>query len=256
MRSFGELADLTGRGALVVGGAGHVGRVACAVLRELGAEVVAADLAATPGPEGVASLAVDLHDEAATRALIPAALDRLGRLDVLVHTAAYTGATVGTGWATEFDQQSVEAWDRAHRVNLTSAFVLAQAARTPLAASGHGSMVLVSSIYGFLAPDARIYAGTAMHSPAGYSASKAGLLQLMRYLAALLAPDIRVNAVSPGGVARGQDPTFVDRYDAGTPMGRMATEEDLKGAIAYLASDLSAYVTATNLVIDGGRSAW
>ena len=256
MRSFGELADLSGRGALVVGGAGHIGRVACAVLRELGAEVVSADLPSTPGPEGFDTLAVDLHDEDATRALIPAAVDRLGRLDVLVHTAAYTGASTSAGWATVFDQQSVEAWDRAHRVNVTSAFVLAQAAQAPLAASGHGSMVLVSSIYGFLAPDFRIYADTDMHSPAGYSASKAGLLQLMRYLATLLAPEIRVNAISPGGVARGQDAAFVTRYERGTPLGRMASEEDLQGAIGYLASDLSAYVTATNLPIDGGRSAW
>lgn len=256
MRSFHELADLTGRGALVVGGAGHLGRVACTVLRELGADVVSADVPGADLPAGGASLEVDLHDEAATRALVPATVDLLGRLDVLVHCAAYTGANAAQGWATEFADQSVEAWDRAYRVNVTSAFVLAQAARKPLAAHGRGSIVLFASIYGFLAPDFRLYAGTEMHSPAGYSASKAALLQLTRYLSTCLAPEVRVNALSPGGVARGQDPAFVDRYEHGTPLGRMATEEDVKGAVAYLASDLSGYVTGTNLCVDGGRSVW
>ena len=95
-----------------------------------------------------------------------------------------------------------------------------------------------------------------MANPAGYAASKGGLLQLTRYLATLLAPRVRVNAISPGGVWRDQPEAFHQRYLARTPLGRMATEEDLKGAIAYLASDLSAYVTGHNLVVDGGWTAW
>lgn len=256
MRSFSELADLTGRTALVVGGAGHLGRVACQTLVDLGAEVASADLIADPEAPSGRAFQVDLHDEDATRALVPAVVDELGRLDVLVHCAAYTGASEVAGWATEFGNQSVEAWDRAHRVNTTSAFVLAQEARQALASHGCGSIVLVSSIYGTLAPDFRIYEGTEIHSPAGYSASKAGLLQLTRYLSTLFAPKIRVNALSPGGVWRDQDPAFVGRYVRGTPMARMATEEDVAGAIAYLASDLSSYVTGTNLLVDGGRSVW
>lgn len=256
MKSFRELADLTGRTALVVGGAGHLGRVACHVLAELGAQVASADLLAGPGGAAVRTFAVDLHDEDASRALVPAFLEEFGRLDVLVHCAAYTGANEAAGWATEFDDQTVAAWDRAHRVNTTSAFVLAQAARHALGSHGSGSVVLVSSIYATLAPDFRIYEGTKMQSPAGYSVSKAGLLQLMRYLSTLLAPDVRVNAVSPGGVWRNQPPDFVQRYARGTPLARMATEEDVAGAIAYLASDLSSYVTGVDLRVDGGRSVW
>jgi NAD(P)-dependent dehydrogenase (short-subunit alcohol dehydrogenase family) len=101
-----------------------------------------------------------------------------------------------------------------------------------------------------------LYEGTDIQNPAGYSAAKGGLLQLTRYLATVLAPDIRINAISPGGVWRDQPEAFHQRYVARTPMGRMATEEDLKGAVAYLASDLSAYVTGQNLSVDGGWTAW
>jgi NAD(P)-dependent dehydrogenase (short-subunit alcohol dehydrogenase family) len=105
-------------------------------------------------------------------------------------------------------------------------------------------------------PDMRLYEGTGMGSPAAYAASKGGLLQLTRWLATVLAPTIRVNAVTPGGILRGQPQVFRERYIARTPLGRMGSEEDLQGAVAYLASDLSAYVTGHNLVVDGGWTAW
>ena len=114
----------------------------------------------------------------------------------------------------------------------------------------------IGSIYSLLGPDMKIYSGTSMGNPAAYGASKGGLLQLTRYLATTLAPDVRVNMITPGGVFRAQPTAFVDRYEANVPLGRMAAEEDLKGAVAYLASDLSAYVTGQNLVVDGGWSVW
>jgi NAD(P)-dependent dehydrogenase (short-subunit alcohol dehydrogenase family) len=95
-----------------------------------------------------------------------------------------------------------------------------------------------------------------MHNPAAYAAAKGGLTQFTRWLATALAPDVRVNAVTPGGVERGQPKSFMERYAARTPMGRMAIEEDIKGAVAFLASDLSGYVTGQNIVVDGGWSAW
>jgi NAD(P)-dependent dehydrogenase (short-subunit alcohol dehydrogenase family) len=256
MRTFRDLADLTGRVVLVTGGSGHVGRAASDVLEELGASVVVADTTGTAGGSARRWLPVDLRDDAATRALVPAVTAEFGRLDALVHCAAYTGDTTRAGWAVPFDEQTVAAWDDAHRVNLTSAFVLAQAAREPLMRSGHGSIVLFSSIYGLVAPDFGLYTDTAMQNPAAYGTSKAGVLQLTRYLATAMAPAVRVNAVSPGGIARGQAAAFVERYKARTPLGRMGTEEDLKGAVAFLVSDLSSYVTGTNLMVDGGWTAW
>jgi NAD(P)-dependent dehydrogenase (short-subunit alcohol dehydrogenase family) len=256
MRTFRDLADLAGRVVLVTGGSGHVGRAVCDVLEELGASVVVADVADTVSGSGRRLLPVDLRDDDATRSLVPAVTGEFGRLDGVVHCAAYTGDTTQAGWAVPFSDQTVASWDDAHRVNLTSAFVLAQAAREPLTQSGHGSIVLISSIYGVVAPDFGLYTDTAMQNPAAYGTSKAGLLQLTRYLATAMAPAVRVNAVSPGGIARGQADVFVERYQARTPLGRMGTEEDLKGAVAFLTSDLSSYVTGTNLMVDGGWTAW
>lgn len=267
MKTLKELADLSGRAAIVVGGAGHIGRAAAESLLELGAAVAIVDLDADRcqasadalsgvGPGAVLPIDCDLRDEAATRAMVRRAVDRLGRLDVILHTAAFVGTTRIPGWAVPFAEQTVEAWDAALRVNLTSVFVIAQEARSALEASGHGSMIVVGSTYGLVGPDLRIYEGTTMANPAGYGASKGGVLQLGRYLATVFAPGVRVNAITPGGVWRGQPDAFHQQYQSRTPLGRMAVEEDIKGAVAFLASDLSAYVTGHNLVVDGGWTAW
>lgn len=266
-RSLSQLMDLTGRRALVTGGAGHVGRLVNETLLELGASVAIMDVDAAAcrrqaerlarrGDAAVIPLACDLRDEAAARRAVRDAMHRMEGLDILVHCAALVGTARADGWAVPFPRQSVRAWDAALRVNLTSAFVLTQEARKALAASGHGAVVLLSSIYGLVGPDLRLYEQTPMAHAAGYDASKGGLLQLMRYLATVLAPRVRVNAISPGGIERGQPASFRARYAERTPLRRLATEEDLKGAVAYLASDLSAYVTGHNLVVDGGWTVW
>ena len=181
------------------------------------------------------AICCDLANEAATRRAARTAIRQAGRLDILIHCAALVGSTRIPGWAVPFDEQTVKAWDTALRVNLTSAFVLARESRKALANSGHGSIILIGSIYGVVGPDFGLYRGTSMANPAGYAASKGGLLQLMRYLAALFAPKMRVNMVSPGGVWRRQPDVFHRRYKSKVPLGRMATEEDLKGAV-YLAA--------------------
>lgn len=267
MRSITELADLTGRCALVSGGAGHIGLAVAETLIELGGRVAIVDLDSTACRErvqmlergrGGAAVAVpcDLSDERATRSAVHEAVRTLGGLDIFVHCAAWVASRRDDGWAVPFKHQTVSAWDAALRVNLTSAFVLAQEARAALERSGRGSVILFSSIYGIVGPDFRLYTGTTMANPEAYGASKGGLIQLMRYLATELAPTTRVNAITPGGVWRDQPETFVARYEARTPLGRMACEEDLKGAVAFLATDLSAYVTGHNLVVDGGWTVW
>lgn len=266
-RSIAQLMDLSERKALVTGGAGHIGLVVDEALLELGARVAVLDLdheacqqrvkSLSQGRDGRAiTIACDLTNEAMTRRALRTAINEMGGLDILVHCAAYVGTTQLPGWAVPFEQQTVEAWDAAMRVNLTSAFVMVQEAREALAASGHGSVIFVASTYGLVGPDFRLYADTEMANPAGYGASKGGLLQLTRYLATALAPRVRVNAISPGGVWRNQPEVFQRRYASRTPLGRMAREEDLKGAVAFLASDLSSYVTGHNLVVDGGWTIW
>ncbi|MES2755188.1 MAG: SDR family oxidoreductase, partial [Pseudomonadota bacterium] len=198
----------------------------------------------------------DLEDATDRAALIDAIGQRPSGLDILVNNAAFVGDSGLAGWATPFEQQSVDTWRRALEVNLTAPFHLSQAFAPLLTASGHGSIINIGSIYGVVGPDLALYEGTSMGNPAAYAAGKGGLLQLTRWLSTVLAPAVRVNAISPGGIARGQSAAFVDRYLARTPMQRMGTEEDFQGAAHFLASDLSRWVTGQNIVVDGGWTAW
>lgn len=267
MRSLKELMGLRGRVALITGGGGHIGAAVGEALAELGAAVAVLDVV-PDSCKGVADriretysvdtapLVIDLEDEGHVRSAPEAVLNRFGRMDILVHCAALTGASRIEGLTSPFLEQSSEGWRRTLEVNLTSVFALVQACSGALAASGHGSIVNVGSIYGMVGPDLSLYEDTSMGTSAAYGASKGGLLQFTRWLATVLAPDVRVNAITPGGVWRGQAGVFRTRYVARTPLKRMAIEEDLKGAVAYLASDLSAYVTGHNLVVDGGWTVW
>lgn len=267
MKPINELMDLAGRVALITGGGGHIGEAIGEALAELGASVALLD--AQPescagaarriterGRASVLPLTADLADEAQVRAVPDRILSRLGRLDILVNCAALVSSRELKGWTVPFLEQDADTWRMALEVNLTAPFVLTQLCVPALRASGHGSVINIGSLYGIAGPDLRLYEGTSMGNAAAYAASKGGLLQLTRWLATVLAPDIRVNAITPGGLWRNQPEAFHERYRSRTPLGRMGTEEDFKGAAAYLASDLSAYVTGQNLVVDGGFTVW
>jgi NAD(P)-dependent dehydrogenase (short-subunit alcohol dehydrogenase family) len=267
MRSLMELSNLSGRRALITGGAGHIGMAAAEALTELGAVVAIVDFDADicriksmelneKRVNCAVPVSCDLADEQSTRSAVQKVIQELGGLEIIVHSAAFVGTTKYRGWAEPFERQSVNAWDRALRVNLTAPFILVQEAQVALEKTEKGSVILIASTYGLVGPDMRLYDGTTMANPAAYGASKGGLLQLTRYLATTLAPHVRVNAISPGGIWRDQPEVFRKRYEARTPLCRMGTEEDLKGAVAYLASDLSNYATGHNLIVDGGFTAW
>jgi NAD(P)-dependent dehydrogenase (short-subunit alcohol dehydrogenase family) len=266
-RPLRELMSLEGRVAVITGGAGHIGSVAADGLAELGASIALIDLDETRARDVAGGIAARWAGEAAHYAVnlersdeILKAVDkiraRFGRVDIVVNSAAFVGTTTLPGWVVPFQEQSADTWRRALEVNLTAPFVLLQALAGDLKQSGHGSIVNISSIYGLSGPDWRLYEGTNIASPAAYAASKAGLIQLTRWLATTLAPDVRANAIAPGGVFRNTTEPFLGRYNARTPMGRMATEEDIKGAVAFLASELSSYVTGQCLTVDGGWTAW
>jgi NAD(P)-dependent dehydrogenase (short-subunit alcohol dehydrogenase family) len=261
--AFADRLRLDGRVVLITGGAGHLGRALAAAFADLGALVAVVDreadataAAATACGSACTPFAADLSVDGVAAALPARVHAALGGLDVLVNNAAFVGASDLEGWAVPFAEQSVATWRTALEVNLTAAFALTQAAAPLLATTGHGSVVNVASIYGVVGPDHRLYEGTPMGNPAAYAASKGGLVQLTRWLATTLAPAVRVNAVTPGGIERGQPAPFIERYVARTPLGRMATEDDLVGAVTWLAGDLAAYVTGHNLVVDGGWTAW
>lgn len=267
MKSLRDMMDLTGRVALVTGGAGQIGGVLCATLAELGAEIVvldmqrvaceqvAADVAASSGRAAMPIVA-DLEKEEEVAGIRKSVIDRFGRLDILVNCAAMAGSAHSREWNGDFEGQTARVWRKAHEINLTAPFALTQSFAPDLQRSGHGSVINILSIYGLVAPDLRLYDGLDMGSPAAYAASKGGLLQLTRWLSTVLAPAVRVNAISPGGILADQPESFVARYSERTPLRRMGHEDDLRGAVAYLASDLSAYVTGQNLVVDGGWTVW
>ena len=264
MRTIQQLMNLSGRTALVAGGAGHLGRAACETLVEMGARVAVLDRRAVDGqaavkelpPGSAIALAADLADEKSTRRAVREAVRALGGLDILIHAAAFVGTTKRSGWAVPIQRQTSKAFEAALNVNLTSAFTLTQEAAPALTRSGRATIIFFSSIYGSVGSDSSLYEGTVLANPAGYGASKGGLNQLTRHFATVLAPRVRVNSISPGGVLRGHTKTFISRYSRRTPLRRLAVEEDVKGAVAYLASDLSAYVTGHDLRVDGGWTAW
>lgn len=267
MKRLDALMSLQGRRALITGGAGHIAVAMAETLAELGANLILVDrdadrleLLAVRLREtfdiAVDTHVCDLEDETDRQGIIDVVKGDSFGLDVLVNNAAFVGSTDLEGWAVPFEEQKIETWRRAFEVNLTTVFHLSQGLLPKLRVSGHGSIINIGSIYGELGPDWSLYSGTEMGNPAAYGASKGGVLQFTRWLATTIAPSVRVNAIAPGGVERGQQQKFIERYVARTPMGRMAVEDDFRGAVAYLASGLSSYVTGQVLTIDGGWSAW
>ena len=263
MASIENLIDLSGRRALITGATGSLGRIFADTLAELGADLILVD---RPGSdfESVSSALVqrwdvsieshvcDLEIQTQRSALVEKLKASKQGLNILVNNAAFDGTTDLPGWNVPFEEQSVETWRRAMEVNLTAVFDLSQGLTGLLKAANGAAIINIASIYGMYGPDWSFYTGTNMSNSAAYSASKGGLIQLTRWLATTISPEIRVNAISPGGIFRNQPEEFVKRYVSRIPLGRMASEEDFRGAIAYLSSDLSKYVTGQVLSVNGG----
>jgi len=267
MRTVQELMNLKNRVAIITGGAGHLGSAICESFAEAGADLVIIDLEKNSCEKKARQLedkyniralplSMDLGNETALKKVPDIVLEEFDHIDILVNCAALVGTSKLSGWSVPFPEQSPDTWRTALEINLTVPFILSQACTPALRESGHGSIINIGSIYGVNGPDMALYEATGMGNPAAYAASKGGLIQLTRWLATVLAPNIRVNALTPGGIARNQPEIFTERYIRRTPLQRMAVEEDFKGAALYLASDLSSYVTGQNLIVDGGWTVW
>lgn len=263
MTILNQLSSLNGRRALITGAAGGLGKVFAETLASLGADLILVDLANTQLKEIAAELEIqwnvnvetiecDLEVQDQRNQLIAKVLASGNELSILLNNAALVGTTDLVGWAVPFEKQSIDTWRRAIEVNLTAVFDLCQGLTPLLNATKNASIINIASIYGLNAPDWSLYEGTSLGNPAAYGVSKGGLIQLTRWLSTTLAPNVRVNAISPGGIFRNQPEEFVKRYSSRTPLKRMATESDFRGAIAFLATDMSRYVTGQVISVDGG----
>jgi NAD(P)-dependent dehydrogenase (short-subunit alcohol dehydrogenase family) len=273
MNGIQELFDLTGLVAVVTGGAGFLGQQFSEALFEAGASVViadvekglAADFAGSINDRGGTSLAVELDvtNPDSVDGLMKKTLKDLGRLDILVNSAALDPKFEGGSaekHITSFEEFPLKSWKDALDVNLTGMFLACQAGARVMKKNGKGSIINICSTYGIVGPDQRLYevlGEPRLYKPVYYSVSKAGVLGLTRYIATYYeGTEIRCNALTPGGVERDHDQKFKEAYGQRTVLGRMAYPHEMKGAIVFLASEASSYMTGSNLVVDGGWTAW
>ncbi len=267
--------DLRERVAVVTGGAGLLGTEFCKTFAEAGAAVMVADLnqdaadkvakELTAAGYTAAGFGLDVTRIELTRELASVTVSKFGRLDILVNSAAldpkFDPDAAAKGIAPgAFEDYPLEQWNAALNVNLTGIFLVTQACVQPMLKQGKGSIINICSTYGLNGPDQRIYIKDGKRvafKPVYYTTTKAGVMGFTKYLAAYYAEtEIRVNALTPGGVYNNHEEYFVKNYSAKTIMGRMAKKDEMNGALLFLASDASSYMTGNNVVVDGGWTAW
>lgn len=257
---------------LITGALGVLGRQFCKHFAELGANIVALDLDCIQLNDFCESLSQHHQVKAiglACDVAVPESVDKaistsikhMGRIDVLVNNAATKGTDV-RAFFTPFEQYDIQVWREVMSVNIDGMFLMAQRVGKEMLTQGDGAIIQISSIYGIVAPDQRIYEnsyylGGAINTPAVYSASKAAVIGLTKYLSTYWAAQgIRVNCVAPGGVESGQNSEFSSRYAQRVPLGRMAKATEITSAVAFLASEAASYITGQVIAVDGGLTSW
>jgi len=268
--------NLDGRVAIVTGGVGLLGAEFCRTLAEAGAAVAVSDLNVSASQEAADSLTkngysalpvpADITQPDSVNAMVEKVIDEFGRVDILVNSAAldpkFDPDAIKKGMPPgAFEDYPLDQWNAAMNVNLTGMFLVTQACVKPMIAQGKkGSIINICSTYGLNGPDQRIYlkdGERVAFKPVYYTVTKAGVMGFTKYLAAYYADTgIRVNALTPGGVFNNHEEYFVKNYSAKTIMGRMANKDEMNGALLFLASDASSYMTGNNVVVDGGWTAW
>ncbi len=278
-----DLFKLDGRTAIVTGGAGLLGAEFCSSLSQAGANIVVADINGDKAGELARSISmaggnaiaiqVDVTHPNSVQKMAAATMEAFGSLDILVNSAALDPkfdpqhlqrktqqALSATSHPGEFESYPLQAWNEALAVNLTGAFLCSQAAVVPMLKQNYGVIVNIASIYGLVGPDQRLYQRSdqpPQFKPVYYSVTKAGILGLTKYLATYFAgKNIRVNCLTPGGVYNQHDDEFLKAYSSRAVLGRMARKDEINAALLFLASEASSYMTGSNLVVDGGWSAW
>lgn len=271
--------DLTGKIAVITGGAGFLGRHFADAVAEMGAQPILLDIDSASLDEAckglvekgyiAASYPLDLTSAEAVLNTVEAIVAEYGRVDVLINSAAFAMKSFQDSkeknFFAGFEDYDLDLWRLSLDVTVTSTYLITQAVGRVMKRQGRGSIVNIASDVAVISPDHRIYEaderfdyeGVSFNTPPSYPVAKAGILSLTRYLATYWARDgIRVNTISPAGVYRGQNAKFVEQLSYRIPLGRMAFAQELKGPIVFLASDASSFITGANLMVDGGRTIW
>ena len=261
-----KLFDLSDKVVVITGAAGLLGTQYAYGLSQAGANVVLSDLNLTncktiekeikkKFSTKPMSIKLDLTKQKSISSMTSAIIKKYSKIDVLVNNAAYQGNTkIRTAG---FENLALNVWNQAIDVNLTGVFLCCQSIGKQMLKQKSGNIINIASTYGLVGPDQRIYGKSGQNSAVFYAATKSAILNLTRYLAAYWqGTGIRVNTLSPGGVQNNQDPNFRKKYSEKTMIGRMAKKDEYVGPLLYLASDASSYMTGSNLVVDGGWTAW
>jgi len=261
-----KLFDISGKVIIITGGIGLLGSQYADGLSQMGANVVIADInykkcqilskkiKAKYRTDPLA-IQMDITDKNSVKQMIKKIMKKYSKIDVLINNAAYQGNDELR--TTKFENLPQESWDNALSVNLTGIFLCCQEVGKIMKKQKRGNIINIGSTYGIVAPDQRIYGNSKQNSAVFYAASKSAILNITRYLASYWNnTGIRVNTLSPGGVFKNQDPDFVKKYAEKTMLGRMAKKDEYVGAILFLVSDASSYMTGSNIIIDGGWTAW
>ena len=267
--SYKDLFDLNGKVAVVTGGAGILGQNFCMGLSELGANVAVVDINLDKASEtakiisnlhkgNIHGFACDVSDPSSVKEMVEEVVSEFGEINILHNNAACKSDNLDAFFA-PFEEYTLDQWREIMSVNIDGMFLVAQAVGNQMIKQGKGgSIIQTSSIYGVMAPDQSIYEGSfyldrKINTPAVYTTSKAAVIGLTKHLASYWADyDIRVNTLTPAGGESGQNDEFIKRYSARVPMNRMAGESEIVGALLYLASNASSYVTGQNIIVDGG----
>jgi len=263
--------DLNGRVVVITGGTGILGSLFCRRFAEASAQVVISDLSqencyrlaeeiSRDTGSVCKGISVDLSNEKSVKAWAKKVFENMESVDVLVNSAA----TKSQKFFSPLEQYSLEDWNEVVAVNISGIFLAVREIGPRMVEQGKGSIINISSIYGIVGPDQRIYEGSwyeelggKINTPLVYSATKAAVIGMTKHLSTYWgSKGVRINAISPGGVSSGQNKTFIDKYSDRVPLGRMAEAEELVGALLFLASDASSYVNGHNIIIDGGLTAW
>lgn len=255
-----NLINFKNKNILITGAAGFVGKALTKKYHELGANLYLTDLKIEKKykkfkyknvKQKIFLRDCNLENNLELSCMLEDLKKKFKFIDIIINNAAIAGNSIKKGWNVNFEKQSFEGWERSINVNLSVIFKIVQSCKNKLK-TNTSSIVNVSSIYGIVGPNYKIYKGTKINNPAGYAVSKSGLIHLTKWLASTLAPGIRVNCISPGGIFRGQDKKFIKNYIDQCPLSRMASEDDVVNSCIFLTSNLSNYITGHNLVVDGG----